>query len=100
VCNVCPEHSSYDRTTDTCVCDFGYYFTNEGVLALPYQSQVTGSSFTSNPGYTYSYKAPYNGVAANQPIIVVGSNYDQQGINQNKPNINNIYNPPVAYGGN
>lgn len=95
-CISCPEHSSYDWNTDSCVCDAGYYFVGETVAQIPYQYYDTGSSYTSNPSYSYSYKAPYSGVAATEPIIVVGSNYDASNINTNSPNINNIYNPPAS----
>ena len=61
---------------------------------IPYQYYDTGSSFTTNPSYSYSYKAPYNGLKHREPIIVVGSNYDRSGINTRGPNIDNIYNVP------
>lgn len=96
-CNRCPAHSSYDWNTDSCVCDPGWFFVGEEVMQAPYQQQDTGSSFTSNPSYSYSYKAPYTGTPSNQPIIVVGSSYDASGINTNGPNIQNTYNVPPQH---
>jgi hypothetical protein len=99
VCVTCPAHSSYDWNTDSCVCDPGWYFVGEEVKQLPYQYQDTGSSFTTNPSYSYSYKAPSNGIPSQEPTIVQGSNYDASGININGPNINNVYTvPPINSG--
>lgn len=77
------------------MCDAGYYFVGEEVKQIPYQQSDTGSSFTSNPTYLYSYKDPFSGSLASSPIIVLGSNYDASQVNTNGPNIGNIYNPPV-----
>lgn len=96
-CGICPKHSSYDWNTDSCVCDPGYYFVGEQVKQVPYQYYDTGSSFNNNPGYTYSYKAPYSSTPNEQPIIVIGSNYDSSAVNKNGPNINNIYTVPPIY---
>lgn len=93
-CARCPKHSSYDWNTDSCVCDPGYYFVGEEVKLVPYQYYDTGSSYLSSPGREYSYKGPYSGAPSDQPIIVLGSSYDASGINQNGPNINNVYNVP------
>ena len=94
VCLSCPKYSSYDWITDSCICNPGYYFVGEEVKQIPYQYYDTGSSFTTNPSFSYSYKAPFNGIKIQEPIIVVGSNYDASGINKNGPNINNVYNVP------
>jgi hypothetical protein len=88
-CNTCPAHSSYDWTTNACVCDQGYYFVGEQVLQLPYQSQDTGSSFTSNPGYAYSAYGPSFGAGASASINQF-SNYDASGVNTNGVNLNNV----------
>jgi hypothetical protein len=89
-CVTCPRHSSYDWNLNACVCDEGYYFVGEEVKVLPYQSQDTGSSFTSNPAYIYSAYGPSLG-AGGSATITQSSNYDGSGINTNGPNINNVY---------
>ena len=66
----------------------------EEVKQIPYQYYDTDSSFTTNPSFSYSYKAPYNGIRIQEPVIVIGSNADFAGINKNGPNMNNIYNVP------
>ena len=58
------------------------------MLQLPYQSQDTGSSFTSNPGYVYSAYGPSYGPAGNA-VITTFSNYDNNNINVNGVNPNN-----------
>lgn len=88
VCVTCPEHSSYDWTINACVCNKGYYFVGEEILELPYQSQDTGSSFTSNPGYTYSAYGPSTG-PGKSAVITTFSNYDQNNVNVNGVNPNN-----------
>jgi hypothetical protein len=87
-CVTCPENSAYDWTTNACVCNPGYYFVGEQVLQLPYQSQDTGSSFTSNPGYVYSAYGPSTG-AGSSAVITTFSNYDANNINVNGVNPNN-----------
>jgi len=64
---------------------------------LPYQSQDTGSSFTSNPGYIYSNYGPSWG-SGGQATLTSSSNYDATGINKNGPNVQNVY--VVPNGGN
>jgi hypothetical protein len=63
---------------------------------LPYQSQDTGSSFTSNPGYVYSAYGPSTG-PGQSAVITVFSNYDQNNINVNGVNPNN---PTIVNRGN
>ena len=89
-CVVCPENSYYDWNTDSCVCKPGYYFVGEQVRLIPYQTHDTGSSFTTNPGFTYTYKGPYGSVPVNQPISITGSSYDHNGVNHNGPNYQNV----------
>ena len=79
-CVRCPENSSYNWNLNACVCDPGYFFVGEEVKQLPYQPQDTGSSFTSNPGYTYSAYGPSGG-AGKAAVIKTYSNYDNSGIN-------------------
>lgn len=65
---------------------------------MPYQELDFGSSVTTNPGYAYTYKGPYDGIPYHQPVGLKGSNYDGSGINTNGPNINNVYNVPPING--
>jgi len=83
-------HSSYDWNLDACVCDAGYYFVGEQVLELPYQTQDTSSSFTSNPAYIYSAYGPSTS-GSSYPQITDFSNYDASGINTDGINIDNTY---------
>jgi hypothetical protein len=61
---------------------------------LPYQSTDTGSSFTTNPSYSYSVYGPSwsAGSAAN---LNYASNYDASGVNTNGPNYGNVINVPA-----
>lgn len=87
-CTKCPENSYYNQQLNACVCEPGYYFVGEEVRQLPYQSQDTGSSFTSNPGYTYSGYGPSTG-PGKSGVITIFSNYDRNNININGVNPNN-----------
>jgi hypothetical protein len=90
VCVACPAHSSYDWNLNACVCDAGYYFVGEEVMQLPYQSADTGSSYSSNPGNTYSAYGPSWGTGGQSASITQFSNYDASGVNTNGPNLNNV----------
>ena len=97
VCIACPENSFYDWNTDSCICKPGYYFVGEKVMRLPVQSHDTGSSFTTNPSYSYSYKSFHTGVPNSEPINIKGSNWDGSGLNINGYQwINAIHPPPIG----
>lgn len=61
---------------------------------LPYQSTDTGSSFTSNPSYSYSVYGPSWGAGQNANLNYA-SNYDYSGVNTNGPNYGNVINVPA-----